>query len=65
MAEFSHHALSGAPRKPRNEREMECPYCYGYGYRPRGSDADSPKSGPKAVRCYGCDGVGLINRSWR
>lgn len=60
------YLLAGAPRAPRHNREESCPYCYGYGYRPRGLGAHDPPSGPKAVRCDNCDGVGLISKpSWK
>lgn len=49
-------ALTGAPRAPRHALEEHCPYCEGYGYRPRRRDEPT---GPHAVRCDWCDGVGL------
>jgi hypothetical protein len=55
------HQLEGAPR-PLKAGERHCPYCEGYGYRPRRSDEPS---GPKAVRCDWCDGTALTSPEGR
>lgn len=41
-------ALTGAPRAPRHALEEHCPYCEGYGYRPR--RRDEPTGPDPAVR---------------
>lgn len=56
------HLLEGPPREPRNKQEMHCWRCVGYGYRPRET---TDISGMRAVRCEVCDGVGLIQRTWK
>lgn len=53
------HKLAGAPRSPK-DGERECPYCYGYGYNPRGLSFSDPPSGSKAVRCEICNGKGTL-----
>ena len=58
-------ALGGAPR-PLKPGQSHCPYCEGYGYRPRPrNDLFIPSSGPKAVRCDECDGTGYVVWTWR
>jgi hypothetical protein len=52
------HLLSGSPR-PLEPDQRHCPYCDGYGYRPRRQDEPS---GPKAIRCSYCDGTALRDR---
>ena len=49
------HLLQGAPR-PLKNNEKYCPYCDGYGYRPRRQEECS---GMKAIRCEYCEGSGL------
>lgn len=51
--------LEGAPR-PLKTGERHCPYCEGYGYRPRRKDEPS---GPKAIWCDYCVGSGLSKKT--
>lgn len=52
--DFSTFALSGAPR-PLKPGQAHCPYCEGYGYKPR----PRTSSGPRAMQCDMCEGSGL------